>query len=239
MEMMRNIRQSRQWFSSMAAHSGALQQLHNAGFRRVIGLTGSIGTGKSHAREHIESLGCLCVDADKLAHSVYEPGTEGYDRVCEHFGAANVLDESGNIDRKKLGSIVFGDPKQLKDLNSIVWPQMERKIVEELVDKIRELTPGQTKVIGLVEAAVLIEAGWDNAVDEVWLTMCSRNSQIGRVMERNQLSREDAEKRIDSQMSQEEKMKKADVTIDTSGPKEQTKAIIKQEFDTMLEERCV
>lgn len=131
---------------------------------------------------------------------------------------------------------VFKDPQELDKLNAIIWPQMEHKTSTELLSLL-DTRQHSDKNVGVIEAAVLLEAGWNNIVDEVWLTVCERETQIERIMDRNNLSREEAENRLFAQSSSEEKMKKSDVIIDTSGPKEQTKRFIEMQYNLVLNSR--
>lgn len=177
----------------------------------VIGLTGGIGTGKSEVSRLLESLGATLINADQLGHEAYTPHTETWNLVVNAFGEG-ILQESGEIDRRKLGAIVFADPEEMAKLNGIMHPRMAR-MVSDRIDSLRE----DGAEVAVVEAAVLFEAGWETLVDEVWST----DSPVEAVVERLQAARgigpEEAQKRIASQMDREERLGRSDVVVDNSG----------------------
>jgi dephospho-CoA kinase len=175
----------------------------------VIGLTGGIGSGKSTVTEMLRAKGAAVVHADLVGHEVYRPDTKVWDEVVAAFGR-QVLDPDGQIDRRKLGSIVFADPKALVRLNAITHPPMRRLMAERL-DELRR----QGERVAVLEAALLIEAGWIDLVDEVWLTLLRPAVAAQRLIERSGLSREEAERRIACQLSNDERLAYANVVIDT------------------------
>lgn len=175
----------------------------------VIGLTGGIGSGKSTVSDMLRAKGAAIVYADQVGHEVYRPGTAAWDEVVAAFGR-QVLAADGQIDRRKLGSIVFADPQARRRLNAITHPSMRRLMAERL-DELRR----QGVRVAVLEAALLIEAGWADLTDEVWLTLVSPAVAAQRLMERSGLSREEAEARIACQLSNEERLEHADVVIDT------------------------
>ena len=176
----------------------------------TIGLTGGIASGKSTVSAMLKDLGAYILDADKVGHQAYEPGTKVWDEVVASFGR-DVVAEDGTIDRKKLGPIVFADPEALKRLNAIVHPRM-RETIRGILDDLRR--KGGVPV-AVVEAAVLIEAGWVPLVDEVWVTEAPERVAMERLMNRNGLSAEQAEARIQSQLSNDERRRYAQRVIDT------------------------
>ena len=131
--------------------------------------------------------------------------------MVEAFGQ-DVIAPSGEVDRKKLGAIVFGDPAALRRLNAIMHPRMY-SMVEERIDSLKQL--GRDVVV--VEAALLLEAGWTALVDEVWLVSASEDRVVRRLARRNNLDQEAVRARIRSQMSQSQRTKQADILIDNSG----------------------
>ena len=177
----------------------------------VIGLTGSIGTGKSEAARYLAQLGAEVIDADQVGHEAYTPQSEAWHNVVGAFGK-EILDSNGEVDRKKLGAIVFSDPDQLSRLNQIMHPLMARMVAQEI-----EGLRGQGVEVAVVEAALLFEAGWDSLVGEVWVTDSSEDLVIQRLSERNGLTKEEARKRISSQMDRSERLSRADLVIDNSG----------------------
>jgi len=177
----------------------------------VIGLTGSIGTGKSEAARYLAQLGAEVIDADQVGHEAYTPQSEAWHNVVGAFGK-EILDSNGEIDRKKLGAIVFSNPDQLSCLNQIMHPLMARTVAGKIED-----LRGQGVEVVVVEAALLFEAGWDSLVEEVWVTDSSEDLVIQRLSERNGLTQEEARKRISSQMDRSERLSRADLVIDNSG----------------------
>ena len=175
----------------------------------VIGLTGGIGSGKSTVTEMLRAKGAAVVHADLVGHEVYRPGTAVWDEVVAAFGR-DVLTANREIDRRKLGGIVFADPEARRRLNSITHPPMRRLMAERLDDLRR-----QGVRVAVLEAALLIEAGWVDLADEVWLTLVGPVEAAQRLMARSGLSREEAEARIASQLSNQERLEHADVVIDT------------------------
>ena len=174
---------------------------------RSIGLTGGIASGKSTVVQQLQELGAATIDADLLGHQTYEPGTETFRQVVEAFGE-DLVAEDGTIDRSKLGPKVFGHPDGMKRLTDIVWPGI-RALAEAELERLRS---AGTEV-AVLEAAVMIEAGWQDLVDEVWVVAVSRDTARERLMARNNLSAEQADQRIESQITNDERLKHADVLI--------------------------
>jgi dephospho-CoA kinase len=191
----------------------------------VIGLTGSIGTGKSEAARQLEALGASVISADQVGHEAYTPNTEAWEQVVATFGR-DILQEDSEIDRRKLGAIVFSDPGQLEKLNAIMHPRMARMVADKI-----EVLRGQGVDVVVVEAALLFEAGWDSLVEEVWVTDSPEDIVIGRLKERNGLSEEEAHKRIHSQMDRAERLERSDVVIDNSGDMAGLESAIKELWD--------
>ena len=183
-----------------------------------VGLTGSIGVGKSHVCRVLRELGCHVLDADATARDVVEPGTEGLAAVVEAFGDDVLLDD-GRLDRAKLGAIVFSDEAKRKRLNSIVHPLVFRAQDDWIKQRELEDPIG----ISVIDAALMIESGGYKRFDKLIVVWCRPELQLRRLMSRDNLSKEAAVARIESQMPQEEKKKYADFLIDTSGTFEETR----------------
>lgn len=178
----------------------------------AIGLTGGIGSGKSTAAAMLEDLGAIRIDADKVGHQVYLPGTRCWQELVDAFGHAIVADD-GTIDRKRLGAKVFADPSLLGTLNGLVWPR-----IAELIDgRVRGLRARGSREPVVVEAAVLIEARWQWLVDQIWVITVSREHAIERVMGSRKLDRGDVERRIASQLSDAERAREALCVIANDG----------------------
>ena len=191
----------------------------------VIGLTGSIGTGKSEAARQLEALGASVISADQVGHEAYTPNTEAWEQVVAAFGDG-ILQEDGEIDRRKLGAIVFPDAAQLTKLNQIMHPRMARMVADKI-----EVLRSQGVDVVVVEAALLFEAGWDSLVEEVWVTDSPEQMVIERLKRRNGLSEEEARKRISSQMDRAERLEKSDFVIDNSGDMAGLESAIKELWD--------
>jgi phosphopantetheine adenylyltransferase/dephospho-CoA kinase len=179
---------------------------------KVICLTGGIASGKTTANRFLEEKGAVIIDADRLGHRVYDTGTQGYLRVIEAFGE-DVVDDEHQIDRKILGSKVFGNPDGLKQLTDIVWPEIRRLAELEIVSY-EALDPDSVVVL---EAAVLFEAGWEDIGEQIWVITVEPEIAIERAMSRDGLNREAIEKRLAAQISNGARAEKADVLIDNSG----------------------
>ena len=175
----------------------------------VIGLTGGIGSGKSTVAKVLEEKGATVLSADLIGHEVYNPGRPAWQELVNEFGREIVADD-GTIDRKKLGAIVFSDPKHLAALNSIVHPRMKGMMRERLAALAREGV-----AITVLEAALLFEAKWDDLADEVWVTALAPEIAARRTSERSGLPEEQVLERIKSQMSNDERTRDARVVIDT------------------------
>lgn len=176
-----------------------------------VGLTGSIGVGKTFVAGVFAELGCHVLDADDLAREVVAPGSEALQRVVERFGA-EILRDDGTLDRAKLGAIVFAEPDKRRLLNSILHPY----IIAQQDQRLRQWEAEDPDGIGIIDAALMIESGGSKRFNKLIVVHCRPEIQLSRLMARNNLSLAEAERRINSQMSQEEKKAFADYLIDTS-----------------------
>ncbi|MDN5311160.1 MAG: dephospho-CoA kinase [Thermoanaerobacteraceae bacterium] len=184
---------------------------------KVIGLTGGIASGKSTISMLLKNRGAVIIDADKIAREIMTPGKPVWHAVIGHFGRGILLDGK-NIDRKKLGRIVFSDQKLLETLNSITHPA----IVQEIKERLDYYRHKNEKVV-VVDAALLLEIGLDSLVDEVWVVVVDEKNQLKRLMDREKgMDLEEARNRIRAQMPLDEKIKMADKIIDNSGSIEET-----------------
>jgi dephospho-CoA kinase len=187
----------------------------------TIGLTGGIGSGKSTAAKILAELGAPAIDADKVGHEIYRPGTPAYRKLIDAFGEG-ILAPDRTIDRRKLGPIVFADPAALKRLNAIVHPKMFARM-GEMVAAMRR--GGETRPI-VIEAAILIEANWQPLFDEIWLVTAARECVIERVERDRGLKPEQTEARIRAQLSDEERRKYATSVIRNDGTLEELRAAV-------------
>ncbi len=190
---------------------------------KVIGLTGGIGSGKSTVSQYLAEFGAMVIDADKVGHEALRT-TEVKQEIVAAFGR-EVLTPDGEIDRKKLGAIVFSNPESLSSLNGIMHPRMRAMMVDR-IEKCRQ----EGVAVVIVEAAVLLEteADWTSLVDEIWVTESPEVEVVKRITEQRGLSEEQVLARIRSQLSQEERAKQANVVINNDGNLGEVKAIVKE-----------
>jgi len=189
---------------------------------KVIGLTGGIGSGKSTVSQFLAELGAVIIDADKVGHEALKPNTELWHEVVAAFGG-QIIAPSGDIDRKKLGEIVFGNSDLLSRLNQIMHPRMYEMVKSQL-----EGYRQQEMEVVVLEAPLLIEAGWTSLVDEVWVTIASEDTVLKRLEGKVGLSEQESLARIRSQLSPEERIKQADVVIDTDCDLDELKRKVKE-----------
>ena len=195
----------------------------------VIGLTGGIASGKSTAAAWLKELGAVVIDADRLGHRVYEPGTSGFEAVVNEFGH-DLVAADGTINRQLLGGKVFGRPDQMKRLTDIVWPEIRRLAREEVTELKRRDRKGHI----VLEAAVLVEANWFDLVDEVWVVTVEPEVARARLMARNGLTEAQAQSRIDSQLTNKERSLHAYAKIDNSGTLDDFRQKVEREWKKLL-----
>lgn len=194
-----------------------------------LGLTGNIAGGKSTAAKMFERLGCYTIDTDILSRRVMAKEGLAYPSVVDSFGV-DVLDEEGNIDRAVLRKVVFNDDSARKRLEEIVHPAIlktESRLVGEIKGK-------DDKAIILTQAALCVETGAYTRFDGLIVVYCEPEEQLKRLMLRDNISREDAEKIIRTQMPIDEKVKYADFIVDNSGTPEETEKDVKRVYDLIV-----
>jgi dephospho-CoA kinase len=177
----------------------------------VIGLTGGIASGKSTVAELLGRHGAIVLDADLLGHEVYKPYQPAWRAILDEFGE-ELAGGDGQIDRRKLASVVFTDSAAMKRLTDIVWPLMKTEMSNRLA-----LCASNGSRVAVLEAAVLLEAGWDDLVDEVWVVMTPPEIAIARLIERSGFTDADARSRLAAQMTNDERAARADLVIENSG----------------------
>ncbi|MCO5176078.1 MAG: dephospho-CoA kinase [Thermomicrobiales bacterium] len=181
--------------------------------KHVIGLTGNIATGKSTVVEMLTALGAEAIDGDKIVHELMGPGSPIADAIRQQFGP-DTVNPDGSINRPALGAVVFSDPAKLRALEAITWPP----VLARKRDAIQQ--PGPDVLV--LDAIKLFESGMAADCDEVWVVTAPREQQIERIIRRNKVDRAEAERRIDAQPPQEEKVARADVVIDNGGTLDDT-----------------
>jgi dephospho-CoA kinase len=176
---------------------------------KVIGLTGGICSGKSTVAGFLAGFGAVVLSADEIGHEAFEPHTRMWQRVVDEFGSEILADDDW-VDRKKLGEIVFNSPEALTRLNHIMHPGMH-EVAKSRIDQLGR----QGVEVVVLEAPLLIEANWLDLVDEVWVAVAGEETVVSRCRRRSGLSQAEAMARISAQNSVEEKLKYANVVIDT------------------------
>jgi dephospho-CoA kinase len=192
-----------------------------------VGLTGGIASGKTTVCRLLEAKGCTIIDADVVAHKLLLRGQPGYEPVIEAFGRG-ILGDGGEIDRGKLGTLVFGDRSKLDQLNQLLHPEVLRTIGAEL-EALRQV--GRARVI--VDASLMIESGFHRNFRRLVLVTCSLAQQVERLMARNGLTQEQARQRIALQMPLDQKRAFATDVIDNSGTPERTRMQIDVVFEDL------
>lgn len=183
----------------------------------VIGLTGGIASGKSTVAKTLANLGALIIDGDETAHHLMEPHQAAWEDIVQAFGR-EILNPDMTINRLKLSAMVFNDDGQLQVLNRITHPL----VFGSFKSQIQQIEASQPEAVVIMDVPLLYEAHMDQLCDQVWVVWVDRETQIKRLMERNGFTRQEALKRINSQMPLDEKAKLADVVIDNSKNLEET-----------------
>lgn len=198
----------------------------------IIGLTGGIVSGKTTVTRIFKELGAEIIDADVIARDVVCPGKKAWRKLVEHFGV-EILKENQEINRKKLGNIVFSDNNKLKLLNQITHPEII-KVIKKQLEQISNNSSKNT--ICIVDVPLLFETGFENMMDKTIVVYLNPEKQINRLIKRDGLTREDAIKRIQSQMPIDEKVKMADYIIDNNKNMEYTKKQVFQLWEELKKE---
>ncbi|WP_062005727.1 dephospho-CoA kinase [Streptococcus cristatus] len=183
---------------------------------KIIGITGGIASGKSTVTEFLRQQGYKVIDADQVVHELQEPGGRLYQALLSTFGSA-ILQEDGRLDRPKLGAMIFGNPDLLAQSS-----QLQNEIIREELAHRRDLL-AETEAVFFMDLPLLFELEYDNWFDQIWLVDVTEETQLSRLMARNDLSQEEAEKRIAAQLSLKEKRKRADMLIDNNSLLEGTR----------------
>ncbi len=188
--------------------------------KRVIGLTGNSGSGKSTAAAYLETLGARVIDADRIAREISEAGKAGALAIREAFGESFFL-EDGTLDRHKLGEHVFSRPEELARLNAVLHPLVIREVKERIA------AADGTVVL---DCALLIDVGLDALVQEVWLVAAGGDSKIERIKARDNINHEHAQNRLNSQLDERELRRHADVVIENDGTVDQLRERVRERF---------
>lgn len=193
----------------------------------IIGVTGGIASGKSAIVKHLKELGAAVVDCDRLAHKSYEPNSKVYNQIVKEFGK-DILYPNGFINRKILGAKVFGNENLRRKLNELVWPEVIAMADEE----IKQLAKKGASII-VMEVALLLEAKWEDKVHQVWVCIIPEKEAIKRIKERDNITEEQALQRINSQMSNKERVNKANVIFCSLWEPEYTISQVNKAWDQL------
>ncbi len=177
-----------------------------------VGLTGGIVSGKSTVAAIFKKLGAQIIDADEIAHIIVRPGEKAWHNIVDNFGQG-ILKDNLEINRQELAKIVFADKRKLALLNKITHPEITA-IIKEKINQIENSCQNQKDLICIIEAPLLFEAHLEYMVDKIIVVYLKREEQLKRLLIRNNLTKEEAIMRINSQMPMEKKIKKADYVID-------------------------
>ena len=192
----------------------------------LVGLTGGIASGKSYVASLLGELGASTVDADQVAREVVVPGSTGLVQVVGAFGF-EILLPSGELDRAKLGEIVFGDPEKRIELENILHPLIKARTTQ--------LISEQPSEIVVYAVPLLVEANVDYPFDTIITVEAGVENQVSRLMTSRQMSESNARARIEAQTTSPERVARANFVIDSSGPKEQTKLQVVEVWKQLLE----
>ena len=191
---------------------------------KVIGLTGGIASGKSSVSSLLrEKYGAVVLDADEVAHEIAKPGEPLWEAFVSRYGQERVLCADGTLDREAIAEIVFHDSTERNWMDDAAHPLIKQRIL----DRLAECKAEDEKLV-VLDVPLLYEAGWEKIPDEIWVVYVDPKTQLQRLMHRNKLSENLAWERIASQMSMDEKRRRADVVIDNTGTKEETAAQVQE-----------
>ncbi|MGI6468048.1 MAG: dephospho-CoA kinase [Syntrophomonadaceae bacterium] len=194
----------------------------------VIGITGGIASGKSTVARLLRELGMLIIDADEIAREVVQPGQPAWRDIVDHFGI-DFLNQDQGIDRAKLGQYVFYHPEELNKLNSFVHPH----VINEFRNRLEAIRASQPWAIVGLEVPLLYETNMEQMCDQVWVVWVDYETQLKRLMARDGVDREDAERRIAAQMSLDEKARRAEVVIDNRFTLDNTRQQVVRYFNAI------
>lgn len=192
----------------------------------VIGLTGNIGSGKSTVLRMLEQLGAKAIDADALVHGVMRKGSLVWQAIVDTFGQ-EILTDQGEIDRKKLGALVFDDHEALKRLENIVHPAVDQRF--------REIVQHSEEPVIAVEAIKITESEVYAQLDALWLVTCPAEERLQRLLKTRDVDEKDVKRRLRSQMPPEKQAELANVVIDNGGTLQQTWEQVRREWDKIWE----
>ena len=194
----------------------------------ILGITGGIGSGKSTVSNFLQEIGAAVIDADLISRQVVMPGEKALEELTEVFGK-DILDDWGQLQRKKLAEIVFNNREKLEKLNGI----LHKYVAERIKDNVKEQLINNTKII-VVDAPIPIKAGFLDLCHQVWTVSADKELRIRRIMQRSEMTYEEAVSRINSQLSEQEYLKIADIVIDNNRDYSHLKEQVRRELNRLL-----
>lgn len=199
----------------------------------TLGLTGCTASGKSTVARLLAKHGFVLINADQLGHDSYAPNRLAYKKIVDAFGATIVASD-GTINRTKLGKLVFNDRKLLKVLTDIVWPEI-KQLAHEQIEQLKN-QPLPPDVV--LEAAILLEAGWEDLVDEVWAVITPRNLVLQRALARDQITRQSIDTRLRTQLDDQERIARAHVCIHNDRELSDLQQRVEEELNRLRSRTC-
>jgi len=197
----------------------------------MIGLTGGIGSGKSTVAELLAERGAHVIDADRVAHEVYAPGTLGFERIVERFGD-DIVGDDGAIDRARLGALVFRDPAALADLNGIVHPLVRA----EVASRIAEIVGEDSGAIVVIEAALMTETGWTGGAGRLWTVIADPDVVEDRLVTMREMEPDEVRRRMAAQADNEKRRRSATRVIENNGSLLDLEGEVQAAWTELLEE---
>jgi dephospho-CoA kinase len=194
----------------------------------IVGLTGGVASGKTTVSQILKKEGAYLIDADQIARDLVQPHTPAWNELQSVFGK-DILKKNGSIDRKRLAEKVFSDPQQRHLLNRILHP----RIKAEMKRRVGEISQKDPDAIVVIDAALIVETGDDQEMDQLIVVTSTEEQQIERLRSRDGTNPEEAQKILSSQMDLEEKLKTADFVIRNEGPFEETKRRVEEVFQEL------
>lgn len=205
----------------------------------LIGLTGGIACGKSTVLAMLAALGARTIDADRVTHRVQQPGTPTYQQIVAAFGPQILVAPGGIIDRRKLGALVFSDPAALRRLEQIVHPAVHQEI-RAFIDGVAKAGGYGTRLrpierpVAVIDAIKLLEAGWGQEADQVWVVTCPPEHQVERLITTRGMSEAEARQRVAAQPPQQSRLAQATVVIDNGGSQAHTRAQVEAAWQNVI-----
>ncbi len=201
----------------------------------LIGLTGGIACGKSTVLTMLADLGARTIDADRVTHELQAPGMPVYEQIAAAFPEA-VPEPGAPLDRRRLAALVFSDPQRLRQLEQIVHPAV-RVELRKFIEAVGRAAGAAERPVVVIDVVKLIESGWVQVCDEVWVVTAPEEQQVARLMATRGMSEAEARQRIAAQAPQADRLAHATVVIDNGGSPDATRAQVETAWRAMLQRK--